>query len=98
MCFEIENEIKYAGYVRKQERLLRQQQRLEGLVCPRDFDYGTLHALSFEAREKLNRFRPETIAQASRIDGVRAGDLAVLVIHARRHARAARPSRAARGD
>jgi tRNA uridine 5-carboxymethylaminomethyl modification enzyme len=52
---------------------------------PNDLDYKSMSALSFEAREKLSRVRPATLGQAGRIDGVRAGDLAVLTVFLRRH-------------
>ena len=76
--------MKYSGYIRKQERLLRNQAHLEHLNCPIDFDYLGIAAISHEAREKLHRMRPATLGQASRIDGVRAADLAVLTVHLRR--------------
>ena len=81
---EIANEVKYSGYIRKQERILRNQAHLEHLSCPPDFDYLGIAAISHEAREKLDRMRPATLGQASRIDGVRAGDLAILTVHLRR--------------
>ena len=77
---EIENELKYAGYIHKHRKLLRNQAHLDNLNCPVDMDYLGLAALSNEAREKLDRIRPATLGQASRIDGVRAGDLAVLTV------------------
>jgi tRNA uridine 5-carboxymethylaminomethyl modification enzyme len=77
---QVETDIKYEGYIAKQERILRQQQHLENLEIPRDLDYHHILALSFESREKLARIRPATVGQASRIDGVRAADLAVLTV------------------
>jgi tRNA uridine 5-carboxymethylaminomethyl modification enzyme len=84
MLREIENDIKYQGYIDRHERSLRRLRGLENLRCPPGVDYRAIVALSQEAREKLDRFRPETVGQASRIDGVRAGDLAVLTVHLRR--------------
>ena len=78
---QVENDIKYEGYITKQKRLLRSQDHLEMLELPEGLDYRSMNALSFEAREKLDRVRPATLGQASRIDGVRAGDLAVLTVH-----------------
>jgi tRNA uridine 5-carboxymethylaminomethyl modification enzyme len=48
---------------------------------PADLDYKSMNAMSYESREKLDRVRPATLGQAGRIDGVRAGDLAVLTVH-----------------
>jgi tRNA uridine 5-carboxymethylaminomethyl modification enzyme len=84
ICEEVVNEIKYHGYIHRQERALRGQAHLDQMDCPTDFDYLGIAALSSEAREKLHRMRPATLGQASRIDGVRAGDLAVLTVHLRR--------------
>jgi len=77
------NTIKYEGYINKQNRLLDAQGHLDGFTIPTDFDFQ-IPALSTEAREKLTRMRPATVGQASRIDGVRAGDLAVLTVAVRR--------------
>jgi len=77
---QVENDIKYAGYIAKHNRLLRQRDHLDNLTMPEQLDYKSMTALSYEAREKLDRVRPETLGQASRIDGVRAGDLAVLTV------------------
>ena len=79
--FQLENDFRYDGYIAKHNRLLRSQEHLDHLEMPAALDYHTITALSFEAREKLNRVRPETLGQAGRIDGVRAGDLAVLMVY-----------------
>jgi len=81
---EIANTNKYSGYIRKQERLLHSQACLEELEIPPDLDIQSLGALSIEAREKLIKMRPATLGQAGRIDGVRAGDLAVLTVFLKR--------------
>ena len=81
---DVVNTIKYNGYIEKQERQIREQSHLDNFEIPEDFDYGAFPALSFEAREKLSRRRPMTLGQASRIDGVRAGDLAILTVILRR--------------
>ncbi len=78
---QAETDIKYAGYIAKQERILASQKHLDNLEVPEDIDYAGIEALSFESREKLARIRPVTLGQASRIDGVRAGDLAVLTVY-----------------
>lgn len=82
--FQVETDIRYDGYIAKQSRLLHSQEHLDNLELPVDFDYMQLVALSYEAREKLNRVRPHNLGQARRIDGVRAGDLAVLVVYVKR--------------
>lgn len=82
---QVENGLRYGGYIAKQVRLLAQGALLDGRELPADFDYKSMSALSFEAREKLTRIRPATLGQAGRIDGVRAGDLAVLTVFLRRH-------------
>jgi tRNA uridine 5-carboxymethylaminomethyl modification enzyme len=86
---QVENGLKYGGYITKQARLLAQRGTLEAHVLPANLDYKSMSALSFEAREKLSRIRPATLGQAGRIDGVRAGDLAVLTVFLRRHRGAA---------
>jgi tRNA uridine 5-carboxymethylaminomethyl modification enzyme len=82
---QVENGLKYGGYIAKQARLLAQRESLDLRALPAEFDYKSMSALSFEAREKLARIRPATLGQAGRIDGVRAGDLAVLTVYLRRH-------------
>ncbi len=82
--FQVETDIRYEGYISKHKRLLSSQEHLDGLELPADLDYMSLIALSYEAREKLNRVRPDTFGQAGRIDGVRAGDLAVLAVYLKR--------------
>ncbi|PID79044.1 tRNA uridine-5-carboxymethylaminomethyl(34) synthesis enzyme MnmG [bacterium DOLJORAL78_65_58] len=79
--FQVETDIRYEGYIAKQNRLIHNQEHLDNLELPPDLDFMTLKALSYEAREKLQRIRPRNLGQAGRIDGVRAGDLAVLVVY-----------------
>jgi tRNA uridine 5-carboxymethylaminomethyl modification enzyme len=78
--FQLENDFRYDGYIAKHNRLLRNQEHLDNLEMPPELDYLNLTALSHEAREKLHRVRPATLGQAGRIDGVRAGDLAILMV------------------
>jgi tRNA uridine 5-carboxymethylaminomethyl modification enzyme len=82
----LEVQVKYAGYVRRQERAVAAAARLESQPLPDDFDYARIPGLSTEAAQKLGRLRPRDVAQASRIDGVRAADLSLLMVHLRRHA------------
>ena len=77
---EAEILIKYDGYINKEYDLAEKLNRLDYVKLPADFDYHTLTSLSFEAREKLNKYRPETLGQASRISGVSPSDISVLAI------------------
>jgi tRNA uridine 5-carboxymethylaminomethyl modification enzyme len=81
---KLEVQIKYAGYVRRQERDVASAAQLEAQEIPAELDFSTLAGLSTEAAQKLGRMRPRNIAQASRIDGVRASDLSLLLVHLRR--------------
>lgn len=81
---ECVNTLKYSGYIDRQRRFIDAQADLDQLAIPIDFDYGALRALSYESREKLGCMRPATMGQAGRIDGVRAGDLAILTVMVRR--------------
>ncbi len=72
--------IKYDGYINKEYDLANKLNRLESVKLPMDFDYHTLTSLSYEAREKLNRYQPETLGQASRISGISPADITVLAI------------------
>ena len=73
-------DIRYAGYISRQDKMLRNRRHLDNLELPFDLDYAAMKALSSEAREKLAHMRPSTLGQASRIDGVRQSDLAVLSV------------------
>ena len=75
-----EIEIKYAGYIEREKRLAEKILRLENLEIPENFDFFQLTALSMECRIKLDRYRPRTIAQASRISGVSPADISVLLV------------------
>jgi tRNA uridine 5-carboxymethylaminomethyl modification enzyme len=78
---QAELDIKYEGYVRKQEYEVERVKRLERLALPADFDYTRLDGVSAEAREKLAQVRPLSVGQAARIPGVRNADIAVLLVH-----------------
>lgn len=73
-------EMRYAGYLKKQEAAIAEQRRLEERVLPPDIDYNTVSALRIEARQKLNKIRPLNLGQASRISGVSPADIAVLIV------------------
>ena len=76
----MEVEIKYQGYIEKEQAVADKLQRLDYVTIPKDFDFHALESLSSEAREKLSAERPDTLATASRISGVSASDLAVLLV------------------
>ncbi len=76
----VEIGVKYAGYIERERMVAEKLRRLEGVRIPADFDFGSLGSLSIEARQKLARIRPLTIAQASRIPGVSPADINVLLV------------------
>ena len=80
MAARITTEIKYAGYIARQQRAIKVVKRLENTPIPEDFDYAPLNGLRLEAREKLARIRPVSLAQAGRIPGVSPADMAVLSV------------------
>jgi tRNA uridine 5-carboxymethylaminomethyl modification enzyme len=80
-------EAKYAGYIEKQRRQVERVKRLEERHIPQGFDYSRVVGLSNEAREKLMRFRPINVGQASRIHGVNPTDISILLIHLERATR-----------
>lgn len=77
---EAEIQIKYDSYIQKENELAEKLNRLEYIKLPSDFDYHTIQSLSYECREKLNRYKPETLGQASRISGISPADINVLAI------------------
>ena len=77
---EAEIQIKYNSYIEKENELAEKLNRLENVRLPKDFDYHSIRSLSYESREKLNRYHPETLGQASRISGISPADINVLAI------------------
>ena len=77
---QIEIEVKYEGYIKKQLAQVEQMRRMEQKSLPSDIDYTTITGLRLEAQEKLNKVRPTNLGQASRISGVSPADISVLVI------------------
>lgn len=73
--------LKYQRYIEKEQDVAGRILKFEDVVLPSDFDYFSLQSLSYEAREKLNKMRPRTIGQASRISGVSPADVSVLLIY-----------------
>lgn len=77
---QVEIQIKYAGYIKKEKLNADKLNRLEDVKIPPKFDYSALASLSHEAKEKLNAIRPVTISQASRISGINPSDISVLLV------------------
>ena len=77
----VETSVKYRGYVQREQSAADRMARLEALKIPQDFDYMKVTSLSMEGRMKLLRYRPQTIAQASRISGVSPADISVLLVY-----------------
>ena len=77
---QAEIEVKYAGYIEKEKRNAEKLKRLENIKIPRNFDFDILASLSHEAKEKLNKLRPDTLAQASRISGINPSDISVILV------------------
>ena len=77
---EAEILIKYDSYIQKENELAEKLNRLENVKLPKEFDFHNIQSLSYESREKLNRYQPETLGQASRISGISPADINVLAI------------------
>ena len=78
---EVEIQIKYEGYIRLQEAQVEKFKKLETKILPEDIDYENLKGISLEGRQKLNKFKPHSIGQASRISGVSPADVSVLLVY-----------------
>ena len=87
MLEAVEIDVKYEGYLARQETQVERMRRQESTEIPGDLDYDGLAGLASEAREKLSQLRPRTLGAASRIAGVRPPDVALLAIHVQRRAR-----------
>jgi tRNA uridine 5-carboxymethylaminomethyl modification enzyme len=77
----VENDLKYEGYIKRMLSDVEKYKKAEQRRIPEDFDYGVLNSISTEARQKLQRIRPETIGQAGRISGISATDLSILTLY-----------------
>ena len=73
--------IKYKGYIQREQQMADKIMRLENLTIPEDFDFDRVESLSIECRQKLKKYAPRTIAQASRISGVSPADISVLLVY-----------------
>ncbi len=78
---EVEIQVKYEGYIKMQEAQVEKFKKLETKILPDNIDYEKINGLSLEARQKLNKFKPHSIGQASRISGVSPADISVLLIY-----------------
>ena len=78
---EVEIQIKYEGYIKLQEAQVEKFKKLETKLLPEDLDYETIKGISLEGRQKLNKFKPRSIGQASRISGVSPADISVLLVY-----------------
>jgi tRNA uridine 5-carboxymethylaminomethyl modification enzyme len=78
---QVEIQLKYAGYIEKEFEMAEEVVRQEGLVIPDKIQYQNIKSLSKEGQTKLDKVRPETIGQASRISGVTPSDIAVLMVY-----------------
>ena len=77
---QLEIELKYEGYIRREQAQIDEMRRLESRLLPPDTPYDRIHGLRKEAQEKLARVRPHSIGQASRISGVSPADVSVLIV------------------
>ncbi len=78
---QVEIQVKYAGYIEKEFEMVEEMKEKEEMSIPESLSYGNINSLSSEGRSKLDRIRPETLGQASRISGVSASDVAVLMVY-----------------
>lgn len=78
---QVEIEIKYDGYIQRQIELVNKMEKLENVLIPLNFNYTNLKAISTEGREKLNKVKPRSIGQATRISGVTPSDISVLLVY-----------------
>jgi tRNA uridine 5-carboxymethylaminomethyl modification enzyme len=77
----VEITLKYRGYIEREKRMAQKLHSLEDLLIPDDFDFDRVSGLTIECRQKLKRYSPRTIAQASRISGVSPADISVLLVY-----------------
>ena len=80
ILFEVQLDVKYSGYLKRQDSEAERVKRQEAILIPEDFDYDKVDGLSSESREKFKAIRPHSIGQAGRISGVRVSDVAILSV------------------
>ena len=78
---QVDINIKYDGYIKRQMRQVEQFKKLENKRIPENIDYDSIQSLRLEAKQKLNQIRPASIGQASRISGVSPADISVLLVY-----------------
>ena len=78
---QVEIQIKYEGYIEKEFLMVEEMGQQESVIIPERIDYTKITSLSTEGRQKLSKIKPETIGQASRISGVSASDVSVLMVY-----------------
>ena len=78
---QVEIQLKYAGYIARQQVEIARHEHNESLRLPEDFDYASVRGLSVEVRQKLSQHRPETLGQAARISGVTPAAISLLLVH-----------------
>ena len=88
MAEQVEISVKYAGYIDRQRTEIERAASYENLKLPVDMDYLQVAALSLEARQTLDKRRPETLGQASRISGITPAAISLLLVHLRRRGHA----------
>ena len=81
---QVEIQIKYAGYIQKEHEMVRELDNKEQIILPENLDYERIKSLSTEGRLKMQKIKPETLGQASRISGVSASDISVLMVYLKR--------------
>ena len=78
---EVEIQVKYAGYIKLQEEQVKKFKKLETKILPENINYQDIKGLRIEARQKLDKIKPQSVGQASRISGVSPADISVLLIY-----------------
>ena len=92
VIIQVENVVKYAGYIARQENEVARMKNLEDKQIPPGFDYKDVPSLRIEARQKLTKIRPASLGQASRISGVSPADIAILLVWLKRGSANIQPS------
>jgi len=78
---QLEIQVKYEGYIKRQDEEIEKFKKLEHILIPEEFEYGSVKGFRAEALEKFEKFRPRSAGQASRISGITPSDIAVLMVY-----------------